>query len=82
MATRDGGEAGTTGTSSVTVFLPNLLFSSSHFYYLFYSELQQQMGRGRVEWDRTGRRGRRQQYGTGRGAGGWEEEVGEGRKAS
>ena len=41
MATQDGtGEqAGTTCTSSVTVFLPTLLFSSSHFYHLFCREL-------------------------------------------
>ena len=47
MATQDGtGEqAGTTGTSSVTVFLPTLLFSSSHFYYLFCRKLQQQTQR-------------------------------------
>ena len=53
----DGGEqAGTTGTSSVTVFLPTLLFSSSSFYYLFCCKLQQQTGRGQVGRDRTGRR--------------------------
>ena len=34
-----GEQAGTTGTSSVTVFLPTLLFSSSHFYYLFCRKL-------------------------------------------
>ena len=55
-----GGQAGTTGTSSsVTVFLSTLLFSSSHFYYLFCRKLQQQTGRGRVGSGRTGQRGRR-----------------------
>ena len=44
--------------SSVTVFLPTLLFSSSHFYYLFCRKLKQQTRRGRVGLDRTGRRRR------------------------
>ena len=69
--------------SSVTVFLPTLLFSSSHFYYLFCRELQQQTGRGQVGQDRTGQDGTTlgQQCGTGRGPGGQEEEVGDGRNA-
>ena len=80
-AGRDRGQAGTTGTSSVTVFLPILLFSSSHFYYHFCRELPQQMGRDRVGQYRTRQRERRQQYGAGRGTDGREEEVGEGWKA-
>ena len=80
MSTQDGtGEqASTTGASSDTVFLPTLLFSSSHFYYLFCRKLQQQTRRGQVGRDRMGRRG---DSNAGRGAGGREEEVGEGRKA-
>ena len=59
-------------------FLPTLLFSSSHFYYLFCRKLQQQMRRRQVGRDRTGQRG---DSNAGRGAGGRVEEVGEGRKA-
>ena len=59
IVTRDGtgGQAGTTGTSSVALFLPTLLFSSSYFYNLCCRELQQQTGRGRVGRDRTERDG-------------------------
>ena len=69
-----------TSTSSVTVFPYFLffLFSSSRIYYLFCRKLQQQTGRGRVGWDRTGRRGQRQ-GGTGdRRAGGGGRRRGEG----
>ena len=58
-----GGQARQVSTSSVTVFLPNLLFSSSNFYYLFCPKLQKQMERGQVGRDRTELRGRRQQCG-------------------
>ena len=53
------GEWGEAGMSSVTDFLPTLLFSSSHVYYLFCRGLQQQTGRGRVGWDsNAGQHGR------------------------
>ena len=76
-----GGQAGTAGTSSVTCFLPTLLFSSSHFYYLFCRELQQQMGRVQIWAGQDGTTQAATAMRTGRGAGGREEEVGKCRKA-